>query len=233
MAYRTSTLLRILLLRRWTPVRFVPYRALPLLFGLLSFGSLGLSVEAEVRRDWRRPTPSISDWISQSTTADFDGDGLPDVATLKYYGHGAIGYLYRLDLQLARKPETTLFFMESRWALTIASLDVDGDADQDIVIRWQNQAVGVWINDGRGGFASHDVSAYRHQSDAAGSEASRQKSINPDPKFVCPDRGSSVCPAVGLIAPKLDSKLSRSRQTSFVASRDIGGRRQSRAPPSV
>ena len=233
MACRTSMLLRAPACHRWIPGPFVPLHTLLMLIGFLGLSPLGLCVENEARYDWRTISPRISDWISQSTTADFDGDGLPDVATLRYYGHGAIGYLYRLELQLAGKPESTLFFMENRWALTIASVDVDGDSDQDIVVKWQNQAVGVWINDGRGSFASDDVGAYRNLSLASDSEVSPQKSIASDPKFVCPDRGSSVCPAVGLIAPKLDSKLSRPRQTSFVASRDIGGRRQSRAPPSV
>lgn len=97
-------------------------------------------------------TPFSASWA----VADFDGDHRPDVAKSRIEGYGAGGYSFRIELQLSSGPQSafTISTLDG-FALNVTPKDVDGDNDLDLIITSGvlRRPVGVWINDGRGGFS--------------------------------------------------------------------------------
>lgn len=96
--------------------------------------------------------------------ADFDGDSRTDIAFAKPRGLVNGMYHYEVEVLLSAQPRTT-FEVESGPAgggLHITARDIDGDRDLDLVItnEFSGEPVGVWINDGHGGFTPGDAAIY-------------------------------------------------------------------------
>ena len=96
--------------------------------------------------------------------ADFDGDSRTDIAFARQRGLVNGVYHYQIEVLLSAQPRTT-FEVESGPAgggLHISVKDIDGDRDLDLVITTEfgREPVGVWINDGHGGFTPGDVAIY-------------------------------------------------------------------------
>lgn len=114
-----------------------------------------------------RQAPSAAQLLTASSfcdqgcaVADFDGDGLPDLAIARAEGWSPSGYRYRIDLDLSTRAGLSSFTVSAqRGGLRITPRDVNGDWDLDLVITtaWSFTPVGVWINDGHGGFARGDL----------------------------------------------------------------------------
>ena len=94
--------------------------------------------------------------------ADLDGDGRPDLAIARVEGWGPSGYRYRIDLDLTTRvgPSSFSVFAE-RGGLSIVPRDVNSDWELDLIITsaWSFTPVGVWLNDGHGGFIPMDSGA--------------------------------------------------------------------------
>jgi len=106
-------------------------------------------------------TPSFCD--QGCAIADLDGDGQPDLAIAKAEGWGPNGFQYRIDLDLSTRTGRSSFkVFAQRGGLRIIPCDVNGDWELDLVITsaWSFTPVGVWINDGHGGFIPTDPSGY-------------------------------------------------------------------------
>ena len=87
--------------------------------------------------------------------ADLDGDGRPDLAIASAEGWGPSGFQYRIDLDLTTRAAPSSFSVfAQRGGLRIIPQDVNGDWELDLIITsaWSFTPVGVWINDGHGGF---------------------------------------------------------------------------------
>ena len=96
--------------------------------------------------------------------ADFDGDSRTDIAFAKLRGLVNGVFHYQIEVLLSAQPRAT-FEVESGRAgggLHITARDVDGDQDLDLVIttEFTREPVGVWINDGHGGFTPGDAAIY-------------------------------------------------------------------------
>jgi hypothetical protein len=78
-------------------------------------------------------------------------------------GWGPSGFRYRIDLHLTSREGPSSFSVFAQpGGVRIIPRDVDGDWYLDLVISsaWSFAPVGVWINDGHGGFIRGDPSAY-------------------------------------------------------------------------
>lgn len=170
------------------------------------------------------------------TIADLDGDHHPDSAKSSAVGMDVQGYLYRVEFQfsggLPNKPFTVS--TGSRLGLNIVPRDIDGDSDMDLVITTGplHQLVGIWINDGNGGFTPADSSLYPAQDGTQGLgfvEASRDPSCIPVSDES--QRPASVIPETAPLW-RLKTALA-SAQTAAIApsSLDHAGKTRSRAPP--
>ena len=100
---------------------------------------------------------SLVPWSApQNAAADFDADGLPDVASIQGFSSGA-----RVSVALSGSPEVLTFDADG---VSIVAGDVDHDGDVDLVLATPANGVVIWLNNGHGGFtqeqpvASPDVS---------------------------------------------------------------------------
>jgi hypothetical protein len=106
-------------------------------------------------------TPSFCD--QGCAVADLDGDGRPDLAIARAEGWGPSGYQYRIDLDLTTHVELSSFSVSAqKGGLRIIPRDVNGDWELDLIITsaWSFTPIGIWINDGHGGFNASDPTAY-------------------------------------------------------------------------
>jgi len=96
--------------------------------------------------------------------ADFDGDSRIDIAFAKPRGLVNGVYHYQIEVLLSAQPRTTFEVRSgpAEGGLHITPRDIDGDRDLDLVIttEFSREPVGVWINDGHGGFTPGDSAIY-------------------------------------------------------------------------
>jgi hypothetical protein len=133
-----------------------------LLWALGAFAAAGWASEAPPPSAVQLPpTPAFCD--QGCAIADLDGDGRPDLAIARAEGWGPNGFQYRIDLDLTTRVGLSSFSVfAQRGGLRIIPRDVNGDWDLDLIITsaWSFTPVGVWINDGHGGFIRSDPTAY-------------------------------------------------------------------------
>ncbi|MGI9015065.1 MAG: FG-GAP repeat domain-containing protein [Phycisphaerales bacterium] len=95
----------------------------------------------------------LGPWSGQM--ADFNDDGVPDLATVSWGGSGHLSILLGDGVMGFLQPVTYALQLES---LDLAVADFDNDGDVDIVTSdtgrfWEGGSVSLWQNDGEGGFA--------------------------------------------------------------------------------
>jgi len=141
-------------------------------------------------------TPSLCD--QGCAIADLDGDGRPDLAIARTEGWGPRGFQYRIDLNLTTRTGLSSFnVFAQRGGLLIVPRDVDGDWDLDLIITSARtlSPVGVWINDGHGGFNRSDLTPHLQSTWAEGprmlSDTSRETFQATVPEFSQNWAGSS------------------------------------------
>lgn len=205
--------------------RFLPARQLFVLFALLMVHSA--TGKANALPDVRGLPPAIF----PTAVADFDRDGLPDIAILTSRGYGTRGYVYQIELQLSSKPERALLSIESRWRFGIAAMDIDQDHDADLVLTSWGHAVAVWINNGQGVLEPGDIRLYPAISWNSRCEAFSQTSTASD-QFARIDRRFSFACTGRVISPRQpETTLPAEYLSDFAAPRLAFGVRNPRAPP--
>src|SRR6516225_1127377 len=96
--------------------------------------------------------------------ADLDSDEKLDFAIADRTSYGTNGYNYRLQLTLSQAESQTFQFHSTDSALNVSIVDLDNDADLDIVLTHalSGEIAGVWLNDGRGGFDQGHTEDFLH-----------------------------------------------------------------------
>lgn len=100
--------------------------------------------------------------IKQFTINDFDGDKLPDLASVRLGQNGSRNARYLIDFHLTSGLPQSIGITAPAGGLQLTSRDVNGDTYPDVVITtyWTNQPVAVLLNDGRGNFTRSSPSAF-------------------------------------------------------------------------
>jgi hypothetical protein len=124
-----------------------------------------------IRSDSRTPAIGLSLGFAM---ADFTGDTNPDVATVELSGFDAVSALYVVNIQLSEGGQQCLRVTAPFGGLLIATTDLTGDGNLDIVIRSarSHAPVAVFLNDGHGHFFAAELSIF---TTVLRQEASEQK----------------------------------------------------------
>ncbi len=101
----------------------------------------------------------VGPWAS--AVADFDGNGVPDLATVSFEGTAHLSVLLADGNGGYRPPATYPLLLES---LGVVAGDFDRDGDADIAVTdtdrfWGGSTVSLYTNDGKGHFARTSVSS--------------------------------------------------------------------------
>jgi hypothetical protein len=98
-----------------------------------------------------------------SAAANLDSDDKIDFAIADRTGRSAEGYNYRLQLALSHENSQVFHFHSTDSALNLSIIDLDDDADLDVVLTHalSGEIAGVWLNNGRGGFHEGNTADFR------------------------------------------------------------------------
>jgi hypothetical protein len=94
-------------------------------------------------------TPLGSGYVWKPAVADFNGEGIDDIAA-PITDTGGVKVLFGDAGGFFQGPTV----LPSSYPSSVASADLDGDLDADLVIASSSSGVGVWLGDGAGGFDS-------------------------------------------------------------------------------
>jgi hypothetical protein len=99
---------------------------------------------------------------SSFAIADFDGDSLPDFASVQPGLAVASQTSYRIHFSFSLGQQSSFTVTAPTGGLQIASRDVNGDSFLDLIVSTSiaNEPVAVLLNDGRGNFRLADTGAF-------------------------------------------------------------------------
>jgi hypothetical protein len=94
--------------------------------------------------------------------ADFDGDLLPDLASIQAGANHSGCTDYRIQLQLSVVGRQSLRLVGPSGGLFIEARDVNGDHTVDLIVStaWHRQPLAIFLNNGRGVFSRAELSAF-------------------------------------------------------------------------
>jgi hypothetical protein len=102
--------------------------------------------------------PAIS---SAWSFTDLDGDRQSDVVRSTAVGPEGLEYRYNIEFKMStgRFSAPITVRSDDAWGVQVASRDVDGDHDMDLVVTGgaPRHPLGVWTNDGEGNFTGADA----------------------------------------------------------------------------
>jgi hypothetical protein len=166
-----------------------------------------------------------------------DGDHRPDLANSIPAGVDVQGFQYRVEFQLSSGWASEAFTVSTsnRLGLNIVPRDVDGDHDLDLVITSGalRQPVGIWLNDGKGGFSQTDASLYPVE-DRTEETWQFQACIDQSCLF-CTDeaqRPSCLIPSASIHGPPANRFTRNDVGSSDSVSSDLALQNLTRGPPA-
>ncbi len=94
--------------------------------------------------------------------ADFDGDLLPDLASVQAGPNNSGRTDYRIQVQLSSVGRQSLPLVGPSGGLFIEARDVNGDRAVDLIVStaWHRQPLAIFLNNGHGIFSRAEPSAY-------------------------------------------------------------------------
>lgn len=119
-----------------------------------SFCLLVVAARGEGHADSAKQESPVAFITSQFAIADFDGDRIPDLATVDVETGGTRGdKLYSIRFQLTSGEAQVFGVAAPAGGLQLVARDVNGDNALDLLVTtWQHKAVAVLLNDGHGNF---------------------------------------------------------------------------------
>src|SRR5215831_3142592 len=138
---------------------------------------------AEGRRQQFRLGTAAMPFGWSTAIARLDSDEELDFAIADRLSSGTNGYNYRLQLALSEAESQVFHFRSPDSALKVSIVDLDDDADLDVVLTHalSGEIAGVWLNNGEGGFHQASTDDYARARLKIGHEASIASSNAPEP----------------------------------------------------
>lgn len=98
----------------------------------------------------------------QIAVADFDRDGAPDIVSLTPAQDVSTSVDYVIDLRLSTRGRKLIHLLGRAGGLLMEARDINGDNAVDLVLfsAWPRQPVGLFLNDGHGGFSWAEPDAF-------------------------------------------------------------------------
>lgn len=157
----------------------------PVLAMLLCLGLLLPIPTLAARSEGARVSPGLTSGANFAI-ADFDGDRLPDVATVQTGPSGAARTRYWIQFAFGRGTRTGVAVSGPTGGLQIVSQDVNGDSFLDLIVSTElaNEPVAVLLNDGAGNFSFSDVTKF--------GRAIWESRVEWRADSTCPDQSESV-----------------------------------------
>jgi hypothetical protein len=99
---------------------------------------------------------------SRFAIADFDGDSLPDLASVEIGQIGTSRARYWIGFQMSAGAHQRIGVTAPVGGLEIATRDVNGDNRVDLIVTttWLNRTVAILLNDGHGNFTLTDPASF-------------------------------------------------------------------------
>jgi len=115
--------------------------------------------------------------------ARLDTDEELDFAIADRIGNGTNGYNYRLQLALSEAANQVFHFRSTDSALRVSIVDLDDDADLDVVLTHalSGEIAGVWLNNGEGGFHQANTNDFARARMKLGEDAAIESANAPEP----------------------------------------------------
>ena len=208
-----------------------PYRFYSL-FLLLFLGILGTS---SIARADIQNVPGASIGLGpQFAIADFDGDHIPDLASIQT-GIGSSGITnYWLQVKFSTVERQSIQLVAPLGDLQIEAHDVNGDHAVDLVIASvsSGRPVAIFLNDGNGGFSRVEPSAFPGAfSESAASWRSESNQWRNAASIVLQSRTTSFSEACDLLHRQLTIGAISLRSRGFIVNSFLISH-AGRAPPS-
>jgi hypothetical protein len=94
--------------------------------------------------------------------SDINGDTVADLASAGPGRREGAEYAREISVNLGGAGKSQFTVRSSGAAIQLSLRDIDGDHDRDVVIvePWSRQAIGIWLNDGRGHFEEGNLAKY-------------------------------------------------------------------------
>jgi len=164
---------------------------------------------------------------------DFNTDGTPDAAIADRVPRPIDGASYRIEFWVSGREPATVAFDSEQDSLTVRLSDVDHDNDLDVVVSGAltRQVVGVWLNDGRGGFSRSDTRPFASELGQAHSLGAADSSDDASHTALTPDDVAGLPLAVRWSAA-IPRRSSISVQSTRLQPAILSSALASRAPPS-
>jgi hypothetical protein len=164
---------------------------------------------------------------------DFNTDGTADVAIADRVPRPMGGSSYRIEFAVSGLEPKTVAFDSEQDALTVRVSDVDRDNDLDVVVSGalSHSIVGVWLNDGHGGFAETDARPFASEARLQQSVDAADASADPSSSGLVPRRPATGLPFVVKSALSVETRPANAVQPERLQPAILSAGLTSRAPP--
>jgi hypothetical protein len=94
--------------------------------------------------------------------SDMNGDRIADLASAGPWRRAGTEYAREISVNLAGAKKDQFTVRSPGTSIQLSLRDIDGDHDRDLIVvePWSRQAIGVWLNDGRGHFEEGNLAKY-------------------------------------------------------------------------
>ncbi|MGA8678704.1 MAG: VCBS repeat-containing protein [Candidatus Acidiferrales bacterium] len=166
--------------------------------------------------------------------ADFDGDHLPDVATVEGGYTAASVADYSIRFSLSGSGSLSIPLIAPAGGLSVEARDVNGDDAPDLIVAtmWQRQPVAVFLNDGHGSFSRVETSKFESSFDSSSSPIASAPGQQPDGVASLAPETAGFCALLRATSDHQPHFGRITKPTAVIASHEFLGSHSGRAPPS-